>query len=123
MGSMEHASEADRQATMAKLEEMQVKDMLRMFNGLVERWCMCRHLARHLAPDHVHAEPLLPPPYRREAEVPDLARELRDAGAAPAQASKACRQLGLEAQKALQWLVHQPPPTATKVSVTTPAAR
>ena len=37
MGSMEHASEADRQATMAKLEEMQVKDMLRMFNGLVER--------------------------------------------------------------------------------------
>ena len=38
-------------------------------------------------------------------------------GAAPAQASKACRQLGLEAQKALQWLVHQPPPTATKVSV------
>ena len=90
---------------------------LRNGNGLVERWCMCRHLARHLAPDHVHAEPLLPPPYRREAEVPDLARELRDAGAAPAQASKACRQLGLEAQKALQWLVHQPPPTATKVSV------
>ena len=78
---------------------------LRNGNGLVERWCMCRHLARHLAPDHVHAEPLLPPPYRREAEVPDLARELRDAGAAPAQASKACRQLGLEAQKALQWLV------------------
>ena len=34
MGSMEHASEADRQATMAKLEEMQVKDMLRMFSGL-----------------------------------------------------------------------------------------
>ena len=32
---------------------------LRNGNGLVERWGMCRHLARHLAPDHVHAEPLL----------------------------------------------------------------
>ena len=37
MSSMEQGSDAQRQATLQKLEEMQMKDTLRMFNGLVER--------------------------------------------------------------------------------------
>mmetsp|Transcript_76483 Transcript_76483/g.127448 ORF Transcript_76483/g.127448 Transcript_76483/m.127448 type:complete len:99 (-) Transcript_76483:408-704(-) len=37
MGSLEQSSEAERHAMLEKLEEMQVKDTLRMFNGLVER--------------------------------------------------------------------------------------
>ncbi|KAL1515542.1 hypothetical protein AB1Y20_002163 [Prymnesium parvum] len=37
VASLEQSSEADRQAALQKLEEMQMKDTLRMFNGLVER--------------------------------------------------------------------------------------
>jgi len=37
MGNLEVGSEADKAAMLEKLEEMQMKDTMRMFNGLVER--------------------------------------------------------------------------------------
>ncbi|EOD06038.1 mitochondrial import inner membrane translocase Tim10 [Emiliania huxleyi CCMP1516] len=37
MQSMEHASAEQRTEMLERLEEMQLKDTLRMFNGLVER--------------------------------------------------------------------------------------
>lgn len=36
-GALDQGSEAEKQAMLQKLEEMQLKDTLRMFNGLVER--------------------------------------------------------------------------------------
>jgi import inner membrane translocase subunit TIM9 len=38
--SLQQGSDAEKQAMLMKLEEMQLKDTLRMFNGLVER-CFC----------------------------------------------------------------------------------
>ena len=37
MSAMEHSSDAEKQVVLAKIEEMQMRDTLRMYNSLVER--------------------------------------------------------------------------------------
>jgi phosphorylated CTD-interacting factor 1 len=90
---------------------------LRNGNGLFERWCSCRHVAHQLQlvqprqqqqqQQAQRSEPLLPPPYSRQTDAPELVEELVAAGASPALAGEAAAALGVEAQQALRWLQRQ----------------
>ena len=97
----EAALERARRELLATLP-VHSRATLRNGNGLFERWCMCRH-RRHWRPTTCTPSRCC---RRRTGARPRCPTSRASCATRARRAtSKACRQLGLEAQKALQWLV------------------